>query len=111
MDLEALATIAVDRVFKLHERIGPGLLESVYEAVLVESMVRRGLAVQRQVPVKIRIDDLVINEGFRADVLVEGRLLIELESVEALSPVHTTQVLTYLRLEHHAFNLQHTLLP
>jgi len=98
MDLEEIARIAVDCGFKLHERLGPGLLESVYEVVLFEAIRRRGLDVQRQVPIKIRIDDLVINEGFRADLLVEGRLLVELKSVEALAAVHKKQLLTYLRL-------------
>jgi GxxExxY protein len=98
MELEELAAVAVDCGFKLHERLGPGLLESVYEAVLFASLTKRGLAVQRQVPIEIRIDDLVVSEGFRADLLVEGRLLIELKSVEATVPVHHKQVLTYLRL-------------
>ena len=98
MDLEALATMAVDCGYKLHERLGPGLLESVYEAILSESLVKRGLSVQRQVPIPIVFDDLFINEGFRADLIVEGKLLLELKSVEALAPVHKKQVLTYLRL-------------
>ena len=98
MDIEAIATVAVDCGFKLHERLGPGLLESVYEVILCESLVRRGLAVERQKVIEIRFDDFVINEGFRADILVEGKLLIELKSVEQLVPVHSKQVLTYLRL-------------
>lgn len=98
MDLEAIATVAVDCGFKLHERLGPGLLESVYEAVLFASLTQRGLKVKRQVPIQIRIDDLIVNEGFRADILVEDRLLIELKSVEILAAVHKKQVLTYLRL-------------
>lgn len=98
MDLEAPATIAADCGFKLHERLGPGLLESVYEAILFESLRRRGLSVQRQVPVPIVFDDLIINEGFRADLIVEGRLLLELKSVESLAAVHKKQLLTYLRL-------------
>lgn len=98
MDIEALATIAVDCGFKVHERLGPGLLESVYEAVLAQSLSKRGLAVERQKPVPIRFDGLIIDEGFRADLLVEGRLLIELKSVERTAPVHAKQVLTYLRL-------------
>jgi iron complex transport system substrate-binding protein len=98
MDLEAIATVAVDCGFKLHERLGPGLLESVYEAILFETLGRRGLSVQRQVPIPIVFDDLFINEGFRADLLVEGRLLIELKSCETLAAVHKKQVLTYLRL-------------
>jgi len=98
MDLEEIAAIAVDCGFKVHDRLGPGLLESVYEAVLAASLGKRGLSVQRQVPIPIAIDDLLINEGFRADLLVEGRLLIELKSVESFAPVHAKQVLTYLRL-------------
>jgi GxxExxY protein len=100
MDVEALATIAVDCGFKVHEGLGPGLLESVYEAVLAQALARRGLAVERQKPIPIRFDGLIIDEGFRADLLVEGTLLIELKSVERLAPVHGKQVLTYLRLMH-----------
>jgi iron complex transport system substrate-binding protein len=98
VDIETLAKIAVDCGFKVHERLGPGLLESVYEAVLAQSLALRGLAVERQKPVPIQLDGLTINEGFRADLLVERRLLIELKSVERLGPVHAKQVLTYLRL-------------
>ena len=98
MDVEALATEAVDCGFKLHERLGPGLLESVYEAILFESLARRGLSVERQKSITICFDDFVINEGFRADLLVEGILLIELKSVERIAAVHSKQVLTYLRL-------------
>jgi GxxExxY protein len=98
MDVERLATIAVDCGFKVHERLGPGLLESVYEAVLAHKLVRRGLAVERQKPVPVRLDGIVLDEGFRADLLVEGMLLIELKSVERTAPVHAKQVLTYLRL-------------
>ena len=98
MNLEQLAREAVDCGFHLHRRLGPGLLESVYEAVLFESLRRRGLDVRRQVPIRICVDDIVVNEGFRADLLVEGKLLIELKSVETLAPVHRKQVLTYLRL-------------
>jgi iron complex transport system substrate-binding protein len=98
MDIEALATTAVDCGFKLHERLGPGLFESVYEVVLAQSLQKRGLSVERQKPIAIRVDNLIMDEGFRADLLVEGRLLIELKSVERLAPVHAKQVLTYLRL-------------
>jgi len=98
VDIEALAKIAVDCGFKLHERLGPGLLESVYEAVLVQSLAKRGLMVERQKPVPIHLDGLIIDEGFRADLLIEGALLVELKSVERIAPVHGKQVLTYLRL-------------
>lgn len=97
-DLETLAAVAVDCGLKLHQGLGPGLLESVYEAVLAESLKRRGLSVERQKPVDIVFDAMVLREGFRADLLVEGRLLIELKSVERTAPVHAKQLLTYLRL-------------
>jgi GxxExxY protein len=98
VEIEALATIAVDCGFKVHERLGPGLLESVYEAVLAQSLTRRGLFVERQKPVPIHFDGVILDEGFRADLLVEGKLLIELKSVERTAPVHGKQVLTHLRL-------------
>ena len=96
--LEELARIAVDCGFRLHEGLGPGLLESVYEACLCQSLAKRGLKVDRQVPIPIRYDGLILEEGFRADLLVEGRLLIELKSTQSFNPVHAKQVLTYLRL-------------
>ncbi len=98
MDIEELASIAVDCGFHLHKNLGPGLLESVYEAILFDQLVRRGLDVQRQAPIPIRYDGVELPEGFRTDLLIEGKLLIELKSVERLSPLHGKQVLTYLRL-------------
>lgn len=97
-DLEELARVAIDCGFKLHKALGPGLLESVYEVILADSISQRGLRVERQVPISISYNGRVFYEGFRADVLVESRLLIELKSIERLSPVHGKQVLTYLRL-------------
>jgi iron complex transport system substrate-binding protein len=98
MGVEDVARIAVDCGFKLHNGLGPGLLESVYEALLEQSLLRRGLVVERQRPVPISFDGVAVDEGFRADLLVEGILLIELKSVERIAPVHLKQVLTYLRL-------------
>lgn len=98
MDIEDVATVAIDCGFKLHTQLGPGLLESAYEALMAHSLTKRGLMVERQRPVPIRFDGVAIEEGFRLDLLVEGKLLIELKSVERLSPVHGKQVLTYLRL-------------
>ncbi len=98
MDVEGLATIAVDCGFKIHQRLGPGLLETVYEVAMAQALERRGLGVARQKPVPIRLDGLIVEEGFRADLLIEGRLLIELKSAERFAPVHVKQVLTYLRL-------------
>jgi iron complex transport system substrate-binding protein len=98
MGLEGMARVAIDCGFKIHDRLGPGLLESVYEVLLEQSLLRQGLIVERQRPIPISFDGTAVDEGFRADLLVEGRLLIELKSVERIAPVHMKQVLTYLRL-------------
>jgi GxxExxY protein len=97
-DSERLATIAVDCGFRLHDDLGPRLLESVYEAILAESLRQRGLRVERQKSIGINYRGMVLNEGFRVDILVEDRLVIELKSVERIAPVHGKQLLTYLRL-------------
>ncbi|HEX8691609.1 MAG TPA: GxxExxY protein [Longimicrobium sp.] len=88
----------VDAAYDLHTRLGPGLLESVYEALLARALERRGLQVERQKPVSFEFDGMRFEEGFRADLLVDGRVLVELKSIEKLAPVHAKQVLTYLRL-------------
>jgi len=98
VELEELARIAVDCGYQLHRDIGPGVLESVYEVLLAESLRERGLACERQVPVPIKYKGIVVDNAFRIDVLVERRLLIELKSTERCPPVHAKQVLTYLRL-------------
>ncbi len=97
-DVEQLARLAVDCGFKLHLALGPGLLESAYEACLAHDLAKRGLHVERQRLIPINYDGERVDAGFRADLLVEGRLLIELKSTETLAPVYTRQVLTYLRL-------------
>jgi iron complex transport system substrate-binding protein len=95
---EELSALVVDAGYHLHRELGPGLLESVYEAVLASELQRRGLAVIRQKSVPIEFAGLILNEGFRVDLLVENKLVVELKSVENLSPVHHKQLLTYLRL-------------
>lgn len=97
-DIEELARLAVDGGLKVHKELGPGLLESVYEAVLAVNLARSGLTVERQKPVNIEYEGMILGEGFRADLLVDGRLIIELKSIERLSPLHGKQLLTYLRL-------------
>jgi GxxExxY protein len=97
-NLESLAKIAVDCGFKLHDQLGPGLLESVYEILLCESLKQRGLTIERQKVIAIKYNGVTLDEGFRADLIVEGHLLIEVKSVERFAPVHGKQVLTYLRL-------------
>lgn len=93
-----IATMIMDAAFSIHRELGPGLLESVYEVILARTLVDMGLAVERQVPVSIRFQNMVFDEGFRADLFVEKKVLIELKSVERLQPVHSKQLLTYLRL-------------
>ena len=100
-----LSKIILDAAFKVHTRTGPGLLETVYEVVLAHELRKQGLNVQRQVPVPIRYDELEFEEGFRADLVVEGKLIVELKSVEKLAPVHGKQVLTQLRLSGHKLGL------
>jgi GxxExxY protein len=97
-DLEQFATAAVDCGFKIHKELGPGLLESVYEAILANSLARLGLLVERQKPLPICFDGIQMSEGYRVDLLIEGRLIVEIKSVERLVPVHGKQLLTYLRL-------------
>lgn len=97
MAVEELATVAVDCGLKVHRLLGPGLLETAYERVLAHMLEQRGLQVSAQVTVPIAVEGLVIDQGFRADLLVEGKLLIEVKSVERLLSVHTMQVMTYLR--------------
>lgn len=88
----------VDAAVKLHTRLGPGLLESVYEVVLARELERRGLHCSRRRPVTFEFDGLVFENAFRVDLLVDGQVVVELKSVESLAPVHWKQVLTYLRL-------------
>lgn len=97
-DKEALSRIVVDCAYRMHLEIGPGLLESVYEAVLEKLLRQQGLKVTRQQVIPVEVMGLRLDEGFRADLIVDDLLLVELKSVEKLAPVHAKQVLTYLRL-------------
>lgn len=97
-NVEELSAVVVDAAFHLHQRLGPGLLESVYELVLAQSLARRGLQVERQKCVSFEFDRLRFEDGLRIDILVNGLLVVESKSVENLAPVHSKQVLTYLRL-------------
>ena len=97
-DIEALAKVAIDCGFQLHDEIGPGLLEAAYEAFLAASLAERGLRVEVQKPAPVTYRGAVIREAFRIDLLVEGMLIIEVKSLERIAPVHSKQLLTYLRL-------------
>jgi GxxExxY protein len=93
-----LARIVVDVAYHIHRELGPGLLESVYHSVMFHELTKRGLQVTSQLPVPVLWDGIAIEVGFRADLIVEGILLIELKSVEQIAAVHKKQLLTYLRL-------------
>ncbi len=88
----------VDCCVKIHKTLGPGLLESVYEEVLAYELKKKGLPCERQVEVPVFYDELKMDLGFRADIIVEGKVIIELKSIESVLPVHKKQLLTYLKL-------------
>ena len=98
METNKITGAIVDAAYRMHEELGPGLFESVYEAVLADILTARGLSVQRQVAVPIRFGGQVYDEGFRADMIVEGLVIVEIKSIDRLAPVHKKQVLTYLKL-------------
>ncbi|WP_020508126.1 GxxExxY protein [Lamprocystis purpurea] len=98
MNENEIGVIVVDCAVKIHMRLGPGLLESVYEAVLAYELERRGLFVERQVSVPIFYDDICFEEGFRADLIVARKVILELKSIECVTNAHKKQLLTYLRL-------------
>jgi GxxExxY protein len=93
-----IGTIIVDCAVELHRNLGPGLLETVYEVTLARSLERRGLMVQRQVGVSIEYQGETFSEGFRADLIVGKLVIVELKSIERVTPAHKKQLLTYLRL-------------
>ncbi|ADE54219.1 GxxExxY protein [Coraliomargarita akajimensis] len=105
MHVNELASIVICEAIKIHRELGPGLLESVYEAILYKQLLKRGLRVQRQVPISIQYDGDQYDEGFRVDLIVEGKLIVELKSVEVLMPVHKKQTLTYVRLSNYRLGL------
>ena len=98
MSENEIGRIVVDCAVKLHKELGPGLLETVYEVLLAHHLEKLGLTVERQVHIPIQYDDIHFDEGFRADLIVEGKVLLELKSVEHTIKAHKKQVLTYLKL-------------
>ncbi|MDJ0588443.1 MAG: GxxExxY protein [Pleurocapsa sp. MO_226.B13] len=88
----------VDAAYQIHTRLGAGLLESVYEAVMAYELGKRGLGFERQKPIAVVYEEMHLGEGFRADFIVENLVIIELKSIEHIAPVHKKQLLTYLRL-------------
>ena len=98
MNENDIARIIVDSAFKVHNALGPGLLESVYRAALAFELTKRGLRATTEQPIPAFYEDVHLEFGFRADIVVERRVIIETKSVEALAPIHAKILLTYLRL-------------
>jgi GxxExxY protein len=93
-----IAKQILDAAFLVHTKLGPGLLESVYEVIIAYELKKKGLTAERQKAMPIMYDDIRFDEAFRSDIVVNGKVIAELKSVEALLPVHAKQVLTQLRL-------------
>ncbi len=104
-ETDEVATKVVDAAFAVHSALGPGLLESVYEICLVHELQKRGLKVERQVLLPVVYDNLHLDAGLRLDLVVEKQVIMELKAVETLLPVHTAQLLTYLKLSGHRLGL------
>lgn len=100
-----ISGLVVDAAFQVHETLGPGLLESVYEECLEYELNNRGLKVQRQVQVPLRYKELQFDCGFRVDLLVNEAVVVELKAVEAVLPIHRAQILTYLKITGHRVGL------
>jgi GxxExxY protein len=98
MDENELGKIIIDAAICVHRELGPGMLETVYEIVLLDELRSRGLKAERQVPVSIVCRGKVFDEGFRADIIVENKVILEMKSVERIRNVHKKQLLTYMKL-------------
>ena len=97
-DVEHLATVVVDAGLKVHRALGPGLLESAYEACLAHELTSRGLVVRKQVALPVVYENIILDAGYRLDLLVNDRIIVEVKAVEALTRLHEAQIITYLRL-------------
>jgi GxxExxY protein len=100
-----LTSQIIGAAIEVHRALGPGLLESVYEAFLQAELMKRGLRVQRQLCLPVKHGDLQIEIGYRIDLLVEDRVVVEIKAVEAISRLHEAQILTYLKLSRHGVGL------
>jgi iron complex transport system substrate-binding protein len=97
-DIDEISGEVLDVSIKLHRELGSGLMESVYDSILGAKLKRLGYSVDRQKPIDIQYDGLIFKAAFRIDLLVEGRLLVEIKSIDRIGAVHAKQLLTYLRL-------------
>jgi len=98
MNENEIAKVIVDAAYKIHTNLGPGLLESVYQTVLEYELRKRGLRVEAEQPIPVFYEGVRLEVGFRADLIVENQVIVELKSVETVHPIHKKQLLTYLRL-------------
>ena len=99
MNENDIATKIIGSALEVHRRLGPGLLESTYETCLAYEIVQAGLSVQQQIALPVVYKEVKLNAGYRIDLLVEHKVIIEIKSVEALADIHTAQLLTYLKLK------------
>jgi len=97
-ELEQIAKVTVDAIYTVHRSLGPGLPESAYHACLGHELGKRGVGVRREVFLPVHYDGLVIDAGYRIDLIVEDAILVEHKVVQALAPIHQAQMITYLRL-------------
>jgi len=98
IELNKVTDIIIGVAIEIHRKLGPGLLESVYKIVLAHELRKRGLKVETEVSIPLLWDGIQMDAGFRADIIVEGQIILELKSVERTAPVHAKQLMTYLRL-------------
>jgi len=98
MEIDEITGQVIGAAIEAHRELGPGLLESTYSACLVYELVQRGLRIERQKPIVVLYKGTAVDCGYRMDLLVEGMVVVELKSVERLEPIHTAQLLTYLKL-------------
>lgn len=98
MELNDISFKIIGSAYKVHKALGPGLLESTYEACLVHDLIKEGLKVEQQKALPVYFDGLALDTGYRVDLFVEGSIIVELKSVTAIEPIHKAQVLTYLKL-------------
>jgi len=98
MEINEVTSIIIEESIKIHTDLGPGLFESVYEEILSYRLLKRRLHVQKQVAIPVFYEEIKMEVGFRADLIVENRVIVEIKSIELVAPVHYKQVLTYLKL-------------
>lgn len=98
MEINDITSIIIEESIKIHTDLGPGLFESVYEEILYYRLAKRGINVQKQIAIPVYYEEVKMDVGFRADLIVENKVVVEIKSIEAVAPVHHKQLLTYLKL-------------